>query len=210
MTALAAIHVGKKQLGLEEEDYRALLTRVTGKSSTKQMTDAERGRVVEEMRRLGFKQASSAPRKRLDGPFAAKLQALWIAGWNLGVVSSRDDRALIAFVERQTGISHTRFLRHAEDAVKAIEGLKQWLTRAAGVDWSVDNTRAPYLNLPPFQIADTQYRMLSRAGAKLDTFAGEAQRATGKSDIAKFTGADWIAFMNALGAKVRRIKQASQ
>ena len=69
------------------------------------------------------------------GRYAPVLQALWIAGHNLGVVQNRDDAALIAFVQRQTGMSHTRFLTDSEDARRAIEALKKWLSREAGVVW---------------------------------------------------------------------------
>lgn len=134
--SIAAIHVAKKQLGLDDETYRNALHQVTGKSSTADMSEAERQKVLERFRQQGFKTASTGVRKPLEGKFAKKLQALWIAGWNLGLVRDRDDRALVAFVKRQTGIDHVRFLRHGQDAIKAIEALKGWLERAGGVDWA--------------------------------------------------------------------------
>lgn len=134
--SIAAIHVAKKQLGLDEDTYRASLVQVTGKNSAAAMSEAERQKVLERFRQQGFKAASTGRRKPLEGRFAPKLQALWIAGWNLGLVRDRDDRALVAFVKRQTGIDHVRFLRHGQDAIKAIEALKGWLARAGGVDWT--------------------------------------------------------------------------
>lgn len=140
--SIAALHVAKKALGLDDDSYRDALRQVTGKSSSADMTEAERARVLERFRDLGFKAGSTGGRKRLEGRFAGKLQALWIAGWNLGLVRDRDDRALVSFVKRQTGIEHVRFLRHGEDAMKAIEALKSWLARGAGVDWKADDTPA--------------------------------------------------------------------
>lgn len=134
--SIAAIHVARKTLGLDEDTYRDALRQVTGKSSAGDMSEAERQRVLERFRQLGFKPASTGSRKRLEGRFAGKLQALWIAAWNLGLVRDRDDRALLSFVKRQTGIDHVRFLRHGEDAAKAIEALKGWLERSGGVRWS--------------------------------------------------------------------------
>jgi phage gp16-like protein len=196
MNALAAIHVGKKALRLEEEDYRALLERVTGKRSAKDLSAAELGNVLAEMRRLGFSPASSPVRasaRRATGRFAAKLQALWIAGYNLGIVQNRDDAAMLAFVERQTGLSHTRFLTDSDDARKAIEALKAWLARDGAVDWSsIDLKRTGwpnYVNLP-------QYRIVKAQQAKLG--AAEAP-----GDFRTFSGADWIKLMNALGARIR-------
>lgn len=134
--SIAAIHVAKKQLGLDEETYRAALLEATGKASSSAMTEAERQKALEHFRQKGFKGAATGRRKPLEGRFAPKLQALWIAGWNLGLVRDRDDRALIAFVKRQTGIDHVRFLRHGQDATKAVEALKGWLERSGGVAWS--------------------------------------------------------------------------
>src|SRR3546814_5628829 len=45
----------------------------------------------------------------LTGPFAPKLVALWLSAWNLGVAHNRHEHALIAFVERQTGIAHVNW-----------------------------------------------------------------------------------------------------
>lgn len=105
--SLAKIHIAKKDLGLDDATYRAVLERVTGKTSSVAMTAEERDAVLVEMRRIGWKPRASR-RRGLDGPYAKKIQALWIAGWNLGLIRNREDTALIAFVKRQTGIEHTR------------------------------------------------------------------------------------------------------
>lgn len=143
MNPLAAIHVAKKQLDMQDDDYRAVLFRVAGKSSARDLSPGQCGLVLDEFRRMGFQPAS--PRRNtkpsakgamaLEGRYAAKLRALWISGWHLGVVRDRTDRALLAFVERQTRLSHTSFLRDPVDAAKAIEGLKKWLSREAAVVW---------------------------------------------------------------------------
>lgn len=52
---LAQIHVAKAQLGLSEDDYRAILARTAGVSSAKELTDRNVGAVINEFRRLGFK-----------------------------------------------------------------------------------------------------------------------------------------------------------
>lgn len=62
---LAKIHKAKKQLGLDETTYRALLARVTGKNSCGDMTTAERNAVIAEFVRLGFKVEQSKDRKAL-------------------------------------------------------------------------------------------------------------------------------------------------
>lgn len=129
--AIAAIHVAKRDLGLDEATYRTMLVHVVGKDSLRDMSPAEHERVIAHMRGKG------APRGRgkLSGPYAGKLQALWISGWHLGVVRNKSDEALLAFIKGRTGIDHTRFLRNAADARKAVEALKSMLEREAGVDW---------------------------------------------------------------------------
>ena len=94
------------------------------------MTVIEHRLCVDEFRRLGFQQKS-----RLSGPYAGKLQALWLSAYNLGIVRNRDDKALIAFVDRQTGIAHVKWVREAHHASKAIEGLKAWIAREAPIAW---------------------------------------------------------------------------
>lgn len=132
MSAIAAINIAKQELGMQEEDYRSLLQLVVGKTSLREMTPAEHGRVLDAMAARG---ARPKPRKALAGAYGTKLQALWLSGWNLGLVRNQDDQALLAFVRAQTGIDHTRFLANAKDARKAVEALKGWLARG-GVDWT--------------------------------------------------------------------------
>ena len=52
---IAKIHVAKTQLALDDDNYRAILQRVTAKSSCAEMNLQELQRVMAEMERLGFK-----------------------------------------------------------------------------------------------------------------------------------------------------------
>lgn len=74
MNLTAAIHVAKKQLGLDDDTYRAKLEIITGKSSTKGMTDDERQAVLTVFRNEGFQPAPNAPRPngraKLTGRYA--------------------------------------------------------------------------------------------------------------------------------------------
>lgn len=62
---LAQIHIARQQLGLSDEDYRAILARTAGVSSAKELTNRNVGNVLNEFRRLGFvpKPAKRAGRK---------------------------------------------------------------------------------------------------------------------------------------------------
>jgi len=55
---LAKIHIAKAQLGMDDETYRALLARVAGVTSAKQLTPRQVGAVLAECQRLGWKPQS--------------------------------------------------------------------------------------------------------------------------------------------------------
>lgn len=133
---IGAIHTMKAKLGLDDATYRAMLKNATGKESSKALTIAEAGRVIENMKSAGGGRRATGAVPGLTQPIAKKLRALWIAGWNLGIIQDRSDRAMLAFLERQTGVSHTRFLANSSDGSKAVEGLKAWLAREGEVRWS--------------------------------------------------------------------------
>lgn len=58
---MAKIHIAKKDLGLDDDTYRDVLWRVTGKRSCKDMTIAQLQDVVKDMEASGFK-PKSAPK----------------------------------------------------------------------------------------------------------------------------------------------------
>lgn len=198
-SSTAAIHVAKKELGLDDETYRAALVQVTGKSSSAAMTEPERQKVLEHFRQKGFKARSTGSRKRLEGRFAPKLQALWIAGWNLGLVRDRDDRALVAFVKRQTGIEHVRFLRHGQDAIKAIEALKGWLSRAGGVDWDEFTD-------PADCVLAAQLRRLGESRESVGYSAHGVTTEEGRQAVETVAR---LALMNLLGERIRALPKVS-
>ncbi|MEG2262979.1 MAG: regulatory protein GemA [Acinetobacter sp.] len=51
---IAAIHMGKKQLGLDDDTYRDMLEQVTGKRSAKDMSDDDLVKVIQHLDQLGF------------------------------------------------------------------------------------------------------------------------------------------------------------
>jgi phage gp16-like protein len=82
---LVRIHMARKQLCLDEDTYRSLLQRVTGKASSGDMTTAQRNAVIAEFVRLGFKEQDRKARRQafpgrpkvVDGkPMLRKVEAL--------------------------------------------------------------------------------------------------------------------------------------
>ena len=56
---LAKVHIAKQQLGMDDDSYRALLTRVAGVKSAKDLNPRQMGAVLAEFERLGFKSKST-------------------------------------------------------------------------------------------------------------------------------------------------------
>ena len=50
---MAAIHAAKRDLGMDDDTYRAMLFNVTNKRSAKDLTQGEIGNVLDHMRKLG-------------------------------------------------------------------------------------------------------------------------------------------------------------
>lgn len=203
-----------------EDDYRALLKREFRASSSKTLNERQAAKLIEMLKITCGQSNYRGAAVTAEGPYAGKLRALWMSAHNLGLVRSRDDRAMMAFVKRQTKIEHTRFLVEPAAAMKAIEALKKWISRDGGVAW-------PAANATPEEtkrmIAMTVARRCVDAGA-FRIFAEN----TLESDIERYayrTGGfpasfefyeaeHWDRLANRLGARLRaklaaRVEQAA-
>lgn len=151
MTATAKqiglIHGLKKRAGLDDDSYRGMLRQVAGVDSAKALSVDGAVKVIDRLKVLTGEvpaergervrqQPQARGALRLEGPYAAKMRALWIAGYGLGIVADRTDEGLAAFVKRQTGLDHPNWLRDDRQAVRVIEGLKSWIARETGFDWT--------------------------------------------------------------------------
>ena len=139
-----AIHVMARSLGLDADARHDLQEQVTGKRSLTDMDDTELQAVRASLR---GRENRSGDRDRLPNtPSTAKLRALWISGWHLGVVHDRSDRALAAFVRRTLGIESASW--SFRGGGKVVEALKLWLARpvgngGGGVQWTEDGSGRP-------------------------------------------------------------------
>lgn len=131
---LKAIHTLKGKAGLDDTLYRGLLGRY-GVASSKELSASQAGSLIETLREAAPAKPKHPQSVPMTGRYGAKIRALWIAGWNLGVVRDRTDEAASAFVERQTGVMRTAWLVDPAQGRAAIEALKGWLRREAGVFW---------------------------------------------------------------------------
>jgi len=133
---MGMIHGLAGRARMDEDMRRGFLKAQFGVVSCKELTAAQASQAINKLQEM----SAGAPTAQgaipgLDGATAKKLRALWIAAWNLGLIRDRTDRAMLAFLERQTGVSHTRFLREPDAARPAIEALKDWLSRDGKVAW---------------------------------------------------------------------------
>ena len=125
---LAKVHIAKAQLGLDDEQYRDIVRRVTGKESASQCRYSQLVDLINEFKVLGWKTVQKkAFRKALSDP-VKKIYALWGKLQKLGAVQSTDKTALDAFVKKYTGIDSVQWIA-PEQQSRIIEILKQWLKR---------------------------------------------------------------------------------
>ncbi|TWC35079.1 phage gp16-like protein [Pseudomonas sp. SJZ079] len=75
MSSLAKIHIAKQQLGLDDDTYRALLARITGVRSAKELNPRQVGAVLAEFERLGWQPKSAKKAGRKVAKPAAERQA---------------------------------------------------------------------------------------------------------------------------------------
>jgi len=102
---IAAIHVLKSQAGMSDDEYRALLEGVTGKSSAADLDRAERRRVLDRFAKMGVKSTARMRRDRVGGDrqaLLAKIDAQLAA-------AGRDRRYLATMVKRVTGADALEF-----------------------------------------------------------------------------------------------------
>ena len=139
----AAIHVLKSKLSLTDDDYRALLLSITGKSSSKEMSQPERTKVRDHMQSLAVRLGVAQPARRgaMNGqqfaksksdasPRERKVWALWHQLHKDGLIANPSKASLDAWVLRTVHVSALRFCTPAQ-LNTCIEALKNWNDRGS-------------------------------------------------------------------------------
>jgi phage gp16-like protein len=132
------IQMGRAQLGLDDDTYRALLARLAnGKTSSSALTAQEADQVIKHMKAAGFVVKSKGEPKATMGAREdqmAKLRALWKAMVAVKAVGPRDtvealDQAIESWAKkRMPSLTALRFATSWQ-MVRLIEMLKQWAER---------------------------------------------------------------------------------
>lgn len=123
------IKIAQKQLGMDDDGYRALLWRVAQVKSSTELDSVGRKAVLEHMEKCGWKRTGKPQTRALaDDPQSQKIRALWLQLHAADKVRNPSEEALAAFVKRQHGVAALQWLSAAQ-AQKLIEELKKWLAR---------------------------------------------------------------------------------
>jgi len=125
------IHVAKQKVGLTEEEYRALLEGISGKTSSTELTITELEAVLKAFKRLGFQVKKMAATPDEVGRATAD-QIDYIKGlWELSA-RVKTEAALNAFIKRITGVPYLRWL-DKQAAQKVILAVR-YIAAQAGYD----------------------------------------------------------------------------
>ncbi|SDR15872.1 regulatory protein GemA [Pseudovibrio sp. Tun.PSC04-5.I4] len=126
---LAQIHIAKKALALDEDSYRDVLERVTGKRSAKGLSEGQCLRVVTEFKRLGWKpvKRGGSFRPASDKGHVRMLFALAKSLDGLGYWQTPYKDALRSFVKKRSDVDDPEWLTYSQaspliEALKVIEG----------------------------------------------------------------------------------------
>lgn len=130
------IHVARRELGMDDDTYRLLLSGMTGlggATSTADLSVPNLYRVLEQLKQRGFKVRPSKKQRPLAADDQSKkIRALWLTLKDLGEVRDPSEEALAKFVLKMTGVQALQWLS-GEQASQVIENLKKWQRRVARV-----------------------------------------------------------------------------
>ncbi len=143
-TMIAKLHLAKRDLAMDEADYRLVLERVTGRRSAGDMSAAQLDAALKEMARLGWQaQPKSGPRtagssRAVTNPAANKARAMLISLGLMGVIRNTSEQALEAFARRQLGVERLAWADQAQvykliEALKAIANRNGWNQSTEGL-----------------------------------------------------------------------------
>lgn len=118
------IHVAKRELGLNDDEYRDMLYAVTGKRSARGLTAAETKEVVATLERLGFKPPAPRSAGRATAAQAAFIKDLWREG-----AKHPSENWLAVWLLNTYRVDRPEDLTF-DDASRAIEALKAMKRRA--------------------------------------------------------------------------------
>lgn len=123
---LQLVHIGKAQLGMDDETYRSLLSQQFYQNSAKNISYSELVKLVKILQTKGAK--IRLPKAEKLSPIQRKLWAVWKQMHADGVIDDGSSRGLNSFVKRSLDDVPWNELTNAQ-ATLILENLKQWQKR---------------------------------------------------------------------------------
>lgn len=123
---IAKIMIARKELVMDEDDYRQGLFEQTGQMSLTTCSDRDLVKVLDWLKSKGFRPLPG--KKAALHPMARKARALWISLYHLGAVHNSAEQALEAFAARQLKCERMAWAKQS-DAYLLIEALKAMAVR---------------------------------------------------------------------------------
>ncbi|MEQ6471038.1 regulatory protein GemA [Comamonas sp. wu1-DMT] len=124
------IQVARRDLGLDEPNYRGILFAQGGNDSLAAMSIDGMQKVLDYLKGQGFKvRSTKTDRKQATGLDASKVRALWLFLHELGAVQDPSEAALTAYVKRMVKVDDVQWMRSGRRVETVIESLKKWAMR---------------------------------------------------------------------------------
>lgn len=124
------IQVARRDLGLDEPNYRGILFAQGGNESLAAMPIDGMQKVLDYLKAQGFKvRSTKTDRKQATGKDASKARALWLFLHELGAVQDPSEAALTAYVKRMVKVDDVQWMRSGRRVETVIESLKKWAMR---------------------------------------------------------------------------------
>lgn len=124
------IQVARRDLNLDEPNYRAILFAQGGNESLAAMPIDGMQKVLDYLKAQGFKvRSTKTDRKQATGKDASKVRALWLFLHELGAVHDPSEAALTAYVKRIAKVDDVQWMRSGRRVEMVIESLKKWAMR---------------------------------------------------------------------------------
>lgn len=124
----AKINIACKELGIDK--YGIIADRY-GLESTKQLTRQQTFDLLQHFKALGWKvkrKKNSTASPKYEDAAMRKVVAIWITLHQAKVIHNKSDRALQAYVKRQTGKDNLLWC-DGDEVRQLIESLKRWAQR---------------------------------------------------------------------------------
>lgn len=126
------IKIAQRELGMDDETYRAILMKIGNKDSSTKLTVSELEKVLEHMKSCGFrvlqKNKKTGNLRMANDPQSKMIRGLWLELYKLGAVKNPSEHSLSRYVKRLTGNDLLQWTTVVQKS-KVIESLKNWRNR---------------------------------------------------------------------------------